>query len=302
MNRLRPTSAADQHSIAGKNGHTDVVDTTIDRVLAAAPETSGEDCPDATALAAWYEAPRDQSHHLDAHLADCARCQSIVAAIARAEGAAAAPAPAVRRWRRPVLMLPALAGLVLIIVGAARVFRRSQNAARTSGMVAIQESPSTGRGNSSNAVIQAPPQFTTGELVVTPDASISNRVETTMATRVSGPGAVVVAAPDHSVEWLIGKHGAILRRESDHSIHAQASGVETDLTAGAAVSSAVCWVIGTSGTILRTTDGQHWEILPAPTAMDLVSVQANTADAALVVAAGGLSYITIDGGKTWARR
>jgi xanthine/CO dehydrogenase XdhC/CoxF family maturation factor len=36
--------------------------------------------------------------------------------------------------------------------------------------------------------------------------------------------------------------------------------------------------------------------------MDLVGVQARTADAAMVVAAGGLSYYTIDGGKTWARR
>ena len=80
------------------------------------------------------------------------------------------------------------------------------------------------------------------------------------------------------------------------------SGVTTDLTAGAAVSSAVCWVIGTSGTILRTTDGQHWKILSAPTTMDLVRVQARTEDVAMVVAAGGLSYYTMDGGKTWARR
>jgi hypothetical protein len=297
MNRLRPASAADARS-TGKNGHADVVDATIDRVLAAAPETDGKDCPDMTALGAWYETPRGQSSHLDAHLADCVRCQSIIAAIARAEDAAA-PAPAVRRWRRPVVVLPALAGIALIILGA-RAFRRPQNGALTSGMVAIEESSSTAPGSSSNAVVR--PQFTASELVITPNAPHTNRFETTMATGMSGPGAVVVAAPDHSVEWLIGKHGAIVRRESDRSIHAQASGVATDLTAGAAVSSTVCWVIGTSGTILRTTDGQHWEILPAPTTKDLVSVQARTADVAMVVAAGGLSYYTIDGGKGWARR
>lgn len=298
MNRLRPTSAADERSISAKNGHADVVDATINRVLEAAPETGGKDCPDATALAAWYDAPRKQLHPLDGHLADCARCQSILAAIARAEDAAA---PAVPKWGWPVLILPALAGIALVVVGVS-VFRRSQNATWTPGTLAIKESPSTGARRSSNIIVQAPPHFTTGELVVTSDAFVTNRIETTQATRTSGRGSVVVAAPDHSVEWLIGKHGAILRRESDRSIHPQASGVATDLTAGAAVSSTVCWMIGTSGTILRTTDGQRWETLHAPTTMDLVSVEARTADAATVIAAGGLSYYTIDGGKTWARR
>jgi hypothetical protein len=298
MNRLRPTSAADERSIAAKNGHADVIDATINRVLDAAPETSGEDCPDPTALAAWYDAPRKQSHPLDGHLSDCARCQAIVAAIARVEDVAV---PTVRKRRWPALMLPALAGIGLVIVGAS-VLRRSQNAVWTPGTDAIHESPSANPGSSSNAVVQVPPHLTTGELEVTPDTSATNRVETTMETRISAPGSMVVAAPDHSVEWLIGKHGAILRRESDHSIHAQASGVTTDLTAGAAVSSTVCWVIGTSGTILRTTDGQRWETLRTPITMDLVGVQARTADAAMVVAAGGLSYYTIDGGKTWARR
>jgi hypothetical protein len=298
MNRSRSSGAADERSVTGKNGHADVVDATIDRVLAAAPETDSNDCPDATALAAWYETPRGQSSHLDAHLADCARCQSIIAAIARAEDAAA-PAPAVQRWRRPVVVLPALAAIALIILGALAL-RRPWNPGPRSGMVASEEGPSTAPGGSSNAVVR--PQFTASELVITPDAPLTNRVETTMATGISGPGAVVVATPDHSVEWLIGKHGAIVRRESDHSIHAQTSGVATDLTAGAAVSSAVCWVTGTSGTILRTTDGQHWEILPTPTTKDLVSVKARTADAAMVVAAGGSRYYTMDGGKTWARR
>jgi hypothetical protein len=296
MNRLRSTRAADERSVTGKNGHADVVDATIDRVVAAAPETDSKHCPDATTLAAWYETPRGQSSHLDAHLADCGRCQSIIAAIARAEDAAA-PVPSVRRWRRPVVVVPALAGIALIILSA-HALRRPWNAVPRSGMVAIEESSSTAPGSSSNGVVR--PQFTAGELVITPDAPLTNRVETTMATGISGPGAVVVATPDHSVEWLIGKHGAIVRREPDHSIRAQTSGVATNLTAGAAVSSAVCWVIGTSGTILRTTDGQHWEILPPPTTMDLVRVQARSADAAMVVAAGGLSYYTIDGGKTWA--
>jgi hypothetical protein len=73
--------------------------------------------------------------------------------------------------------------ILLIIVGA-RVFWQPDNATRMSVVVAIQESPSAG-GSMSNAV-QAPPRFTTtGELVVTPESSVTNRVETTMATRVS---------------------------------------------------------------------------------------------------------------------
>ena len=43
MNRWRSTGAADEHSLAGRSAHPDIVDTTIDRVLAMPPETTDQE-------------------------------------------------------------------------------------------------------------------------------------------------------------------------------------------------------------------------------------------------------------------
>jgi hypothetical protein len=273
-----------------------MVDAMIDRVLATSPETARDNCPEVADLAAWYEA-RDKpagSSGVHQHLADCARCQSIIVLVSRSEDASN-PAPSARRMLRLVkarIMVPALVGAVAI-VGVAQFFLRPNQAVPTPGIVAGTESQ-----RADSRISAARDAFKPGEFLATRGAS-SNGMEVAMAMRGDLSAALVVS-PDHSVEWLLGKHGAIFRRDRQHRIQAQASGVVTDLTAGAAVSSDVCWVIGNSGTILKTTDGHNWKTLAAPTELDLISVAANSADAAMVVAAGGFTYYTADGGKTWA--
>jgi len=297
MNRSRPMSSNTDRPVSARSGHSDVVDAIIDRVLATSPETARHNCPEIADLAAWYET-RDRhagSTRVHQHLADCARCQSIVALVARSEDASS-PAPSVRRMLKLVnaqMMVPALVGAV-VIVGVAQFFRRPNRAVPTPGIVAGKQSQRADSGMSA----ARPDALKAREFLATRGAS-SNGMEAAMAMQGDLSAALVVST-DHSVEWLLGKHGAIFRRDRQHRIQAQASGVVTDLTAGVAVSSDVCWVIGNSGTILKTTDGHNWKTLAAPTELDLISVAANSADAAMVVAAGGFTYYTADGGKTWA--
>jgi hypothetical protein len=112
-------------------------------------------------------------------------------------------------------------------------------------------------------------------------------------------GLASISSPDQSSTWLVGRNGTIVLRDAAGNSRAQRSGVTTDLNAGAAVSAQVCWVVGRSGTIVRTVDGEHWELVPAPTRDNLVSVVAQSADDAIVRASGGQNFATSDGGASW---
>lgn len=108
-----------------------------------------------------------------------------------------------------------------------------------------------------------------------------------------------ISSPDRSTIWIVGKNGTIVLRDARGNTRTQRSGVTTDLNAGAALSAQVCWVVGRSGTIVRTVDGEHWELVPSPTRDNLVGVAAQSADDAIVRAAGGQNFATSDGGASW---
>jgi hypothetical protein len=124
-------------------------------------------------------------------------------------------------------------------------------------------------------------------------------IESSSTAGAPAASAVVVSPPDHSVVWMIGAHGSISRFIPGSPWLREQSGVDADLTAGAAPSAGACWVVGRSGTIVRTTDGMHWQRISSPTNADLTGVSAQSASDATVVAADGQRYVTSDGGTTW---
>src|SRR5689334_15089223 len=74
------------------------------------------DCLDAETLAAWSDRALsdDRSRQIEAHIADCARCQTMVAAFARTGPVAPAVVPF---WRRSSIqwLLPLAAAASLVI-------------------------------------------------------------------------------------------------------------------------------------------------------------------------------------------
>ncbi|MGC1618026.1 MAG: hypothetical protein WA765_06005 [Candidatus Acidiferrum sp.] len=121
----------------------------------------------------------------------------------------------------------------------------------------------------------------------------------------------VFVAPDGKHLWRVGPSGS-LDYSKDRGLNwtPQTTGVNTDLSAGSAVSAKVAWVVGNSGTILRTTDGgAHWTKLASPVGNDLTGVHATDASHATIwFVPGHLSikngqaftiYQTSDGGITW---
>ena len=73
------------------------------------------------------------------------------------------------------------------------------------------------------------------------------------------------------------------------------------ITAAASPSADVCWMVGRAGTVLRSTDHQSWRRVNIPQAVDLLRITAMNAQTATVVAAGGRTFSTSDGGMTWVQ-
>jgi len=142
-------------------------DTAIDRLLAAraarSPANSTDACLDADTLAAWADGALEAGAlaQAEAHAADCARCQAMLAAMARTTPLA--PAQAVAPWWKPALrwMVPLTATAAAVLVwtivpqrdGRENVRQVSQSADATPPPSA-ETSPSS---KESEAAAAAPP-------------------------------------------------------------------------------------------------------------------------------------------------
>jgi len=117
-----------------------------------------------------------------------------------------------------------------------------------------------------------------------------------------------INSPSGKILWRAGK-GGIIQRSTDagRSWTSQASPLQEDWLAGAAVSDKICWIVGRNGTIARTTDGNHWKkIVPPPMAADSsgkfpdwISIMASDAKNVTITASDQRHFATQNAGKTW---
>jgi hypothetical protein len=122
----------------------------------------------------------------------------------------------------------------------------------------------------------------------------------TLRESVAVQSQTTIASPGTAFRWRIGARGSVeFSTDAGTTWELRPTGVEADLTAGAAPSGTVCWVVGRGGTVLLTTDGRQWRRLAFPVAADLNDVQAADARAATVTSVDGRRFRTVDGGATW---
>src|SRR5258706_15365877 len=99
-----------------------------DTLRARAATSPSRDCLDAETAAAWADGTlnRQERAAVEAHAADCARCQAMIAAMART----APPTPARSWWRMPARgwLVPLTAAAAALLVYANVPYRARQGA------------------------------------------------------------------------------------------------------------------------------------------------------------------------------
>jgi hypothetical protein len=151
----------------------------------------------------------------------------------------------------------------------------------------------------------------------TPVAPAAPHAEAATAARAATPAAAAPAeartrglqesvvqpleirSPDPAVRWRIAGSTVEQTLDAGRTWQAQAPGTGAVLTAGSSPSRSVCWLVGHAGTVLLFTRPRGWLQLPAPEPVDLTGVTATDDQTATVTTAGGRTYRTVDGGRTW---
>jgi hypothetical protein len=102
--------------------NSEPLDAILRRAMRAQPGPATPECADADSLAAYSDRSlaASERERLEAHFADCMRCQVMLADIARAEESArdakaASEVPWYRRWRVAIPALAAIAAVVIFI-------------------------------------------------------------------------------------------------------------------------------------------------------------------------------------------
>jgi hypothetical protein len=117
------------------------IDQLLKTTLRADPTQASAECLDGETLAAWSEGTlsSETSQQVEVHLADCARCQALVATFVRTEPISPPAVPFWRHWSvRWVVPLAAAASLVLWISRTP-----GRNTTAPSSTVARVESPAS---------------------------------------------------------------------------------------------------------------------------------------------------------------
>jgi photosystem II stability/assembly factor-like uncharacterized protein len=120
--------------------------------------------------------------------------------------------------------------------------------------------------------------------------------------RVNAKASSEIASPDPRTRWRQRGGGNVdYTADGGQTWETTPTGVTETLTAGSSPTADVCWMVGKGGVVLLTTDGRHWQRLAFPETIDLAAVLASDSRSALVTAADGMLFRTIDGGATWTR-
>ncbi len=319
-------------------------DASVDRLLAGAMKaradaTTEGPCLDADTLAAWADgalAARERAH-AEAHAADCAGCQALLAAMVRTlPPATAAKSP----WR-----LPALGWLVPLTVAATAlviwVAVPSREPAQISGGVAeavdqsaparvpsVVDAPLADARAKASAAVEPTREAVGGQNVAAlaparaPESAVASAADElrdrrevaslekqarpaaaagTSAVGASAPESIIVSS-NPSTRFRLLRGGGVQRSaDAGATWRGEVTGVTETLTAGSSPSPSVCWLVGPGGVILLSTDGRSWRRVAFPEAIDLRSVSAIDEEGATVTAADGRAFVTTDAGRTWSR-
>jgi Photosynthesis system II assembly factor YCF48/Putative zinc-finger len=289
-------------------------------------------CLDAETIAAWADdsLAAGERAAVEAHAADCARCQQLLAAMVRTEPPAE---PKAAWWRRGstlgwlVPLTATAAAAVIWIVVSPGTIRPPEEAAP---VAMVEEAPTPSRETTSQKPIAsgnlvarsdkavdslsaaAPPAAPAAAApALPPPAASAERVAVggalhdeafAKAERRAEPVPEIVSSNPAS-RWRITPTPGLIQHSADGGAtwELQETHVAAELDAGASPVPSVCWLVGRAGLVLLSTDARTWRRVMFPESADLVAVQATDESTATVTTADGRKFSTSDGGLTWDR-
>jgi hypothetical protein len=292
-------------------------DQSVERLLRQslqAPRHAGvtDSCLDAETLAAWVDGGLSGAalEMAQSHVADCARCQSLVGAMARTDAVVPQPEAERATRRRLAWLVPLTAAAAAAALWVAVPRERSvplapappaANAQREENqpqapVSAKDERPAPAATNQVERQAPAPElRKDTGRL----EADVKQ--EQVDSAPAAAARSVASAAPEAQAAGLA-RSANVAAGICSGGWNAVPVGLAAELTAGAAPSSSVCWVVGRGGVVLLSIDASSWRRVAFPEITDLSAVQATDARTATVSTADGRIFNTSDGGVTWDQR
>jgi hypothetical protein len=310
--------------LASEKKSADAFEAALRREIHSASPSHAGDCPAPEILAAYYDRSLSRSERagVDSHLMSCARCQSMMASIARADDAdrlSVQPESArglfwITRLLAPVAMVGVVIAIAIgvrtrerpapevIALGSRAVSANAQPEQRAAASAPALEAYSQSAPKAANApaaagAFEARKEVTRKRLLAEklppPERALSNSLVASGTGVPAQPAARTQpeAAPAMRAEG--GGPGSVFSGATA-SMATAAPAIQIYSTDGS-----VAWQIGASGTIMRSMNSGPWLAQRSGATTDLLAGSAPSNDVCWVVGKSGTILRTLNRGARW---
>ena len=267
----------------------------------------------AEALAAWAEGrlAAAEAATVETHLSSCASCQEMLAVFAQTDvqdqESALGPVASGFSWFRWRWAVPVAAAATAAAIWVAVPNDPNQDEFERTVAPAIQERaapapPSPAASADSMARVPAEEATPPSSRRDAANFGFEDRAEKRAAAADVREQDLKAEAPQAAAAAAARAPEAPPALEQDRLRAEAVTGLQRQSAVSEAISPdpLVRWRIVPPGRLERSTDGARtWQLVTLPQPMDLVAVQATSANVAIVTAADGRQFRTDDQGKTW---
>ncbi|MGB6555042.1 MAG: YCF48-related protein [Candidatus Binataceae bacterium] len=296
-----------------QHNRADPIDAILARALAAASgdltqEGARDDCPDAALIAGWYDRSLEHAAagRVEEHLAGCARCRMIVAALARADDAAAAPMAYARGgWRwifSPRLAVPVLTGAIAILAVAVVFVERGRAPMQVAQIQVAQVSQAPRAAKAlevpraaANLAPSTPPGESAQALAMNQPALRA------FAGRTAAAGGAISNSSAHLPRMAATEPRVAASGNMSRAMVAKAPGLPAGTIGVVAPDRSSSWAIGRDGAIFHVDPTGAVSSQSSGVTADLTAGAAVSTRVCWIVGKAGTILRTTDGGAHWSQ-
>ena len=295
--------------MASDTKSADAFEGALKRELARAPSEPTADCPAQDILAAYYDRSLSQNERarVDSHLLACARCRSMMAAIARADDSEQLLDREPARWIFWGTRLVAPIAVVGIVIAIAIGMRTREHPAPeviALASPAAEMKPPFAESAAPAVAMPMAPQSAPQAASAPPESNIVARPRNEFASEA--PKALRRFRPSDakssSIRALSSSAVAMQAQSATGSAFSGAAGAmakETPMKQITSPDGGVVWRFGAGGTILRAENSSTSLAQRSGVTRDLLAASAPSNDVCWIVGKSGAVVRTLDSGAHW---